>query len=77
MVSADSEPLELVVGADDVGRRLDQFVMSQLTGYGRRATAARMRSPRSSALRSPTPYTWRSASLVFGLDRAISRSVVS
>ena len=39
MVSADSEALELVVGANDVGRRLDQFVMDQLTGYGRRATA--------------------------------------
>ena len=41
MVNADAESLELVVGANDVGRRLDQFVMDRLTGYSRRATARR------------------------------------
>lgn len=38
-MSTRSKTLELVVDANDIGRRLDQFVMGRLEGYSRRATA--------------------------------------
>lgn len=38
-MNPDPKLSELVVEPEDVGRRLDQFVMDQLKGYGRRATA--------------------------------------
>lgn len=38
-MSTDPKLLEFVVGDDDAGRRLDQFVTERLAGYSRRATA--------------------------------------